>query len=89
MRGGVSRILRVIGLPGETVAIAGGSVTVNGSPLSEPYLPAGTRTDSPTASFRVPSGSYFMLADNRAKDVDSRGSLGFVARSELTGRLQV
>lgn len=84
---GVLRILRVVGLPGETVSIMGGSVYINGNLLSEPYLSAGTVTQSPTQSFQVPVGSYFLLADNRSKTGDSRGSLGFVNKSELVGKV--
>jgi signal peptidase I len=88
-RDGKLRILRVVGLPGEVVAIAAGKVSVNASALSEPYLASGTTTDSQSPSYQVPAGSYFMLADNRARDGDSRGNLGFVTRSELVGRVQV
>lgn len=37
-------IKRVIGLPGERFAFRGGKVLINGHPLSEQYLAAGTRT---------------------------------------------
>ena len=39
-------IKRVIGLPGETVSTQNGQVYIDGSPLDEPYLPAGTVTDN-------------------------------------------
>jgi signal peptidase I len=37
-------IKRVVGLPGDTIVIDGGSVYINGSLLEEPYLPEGTFT---------------------------------------------
>ena len=39
-------IKRVIGLPGETVSTQNGQVYIDGRPLDEPYLPAGTVTDN-------------------------------------------
>ena len=86
---GALRILRVIGLPGETVSIMGGSVYIDGSQLSEPYLAAGTVTDSPTPSFQVPPSAYFLLTDNRSRDGDSRDALGFVNRSQLLGKVNL
>src|SRR5262249_5398187 len=38
-------IKRVIALPGESVSAQNGKVYINGRPLDEPYLPAGTVTD--------------------------------------------
>lgn len=36
--GGYYLIKRIIGLPGDTVTIQGGTVSINGTPLEEPYL---------------------------------------------------
>ena len=38
-------IKRVIGLPGDTIEARGGTVYINGRPLTEPYLGEGTITD--------------------------------------------
>jgi signal peptidase I len=84
---GIVRILRIIGLPGETVTIGNGAVTVGGSPLVEPYLSPGTRTESDAATYLVPPASYFLLVDNRARVGDSRANLGFVPRAEIIGRI--
>src|SRR5262245_10980028 len=35
--GGGPLVKRVIGLPGETIEVAGGQVLINGKPLNEPY----------------------------------------------------
>ncbi|MCL6548077.1 MAG: signal peptidase I [Alicyclobacillus sp.] len=78
-------VKRIIGLPGETVAIRGGHVYINGRVLNEPYL-----TQSTPGRFgpvRVPEGSYFMLGDNRANSDDSRLWVHpYVPRSALIGR---
>lgn len=83
-------IKRVIGLPGETVEMRDGAVTitrVDGTKLtlSEPYL-AEERDLSPFEPFKVPADSYFMMGDNRAHSDDSRGSLGAVKRSSMIGK---
>lgn len=82
----VHHVGRVIGLPGETVTIEDGKVSINGSVLSEPYLAPGTQTTAPQDSYVVPSGNYFVLKDNREHATDSR-TLGFVPRSAIEGKL--
>ena len=43
-------VKRVVGLPGEALALRGATVYIDGAPLHEPYLPGGlARRSSPTA----------------------------------------
>ena len=81
-------VKRAIGLPGDTVEISNGTVTVNGKRLEEPYLPAGTQTTTNEAVFRivVPIDEYFVMGDNRESSFDSR-SWGTVPRANLVGRV--
>ena len=83
-------IKRIVGLPGETVEMTDGIVTVtrvDGSKLTldEPYI-AEERDLRPFAPFAVPKGSYFMMGDNRAHSEDSRFSLGSVKRTQMIGK---
>ncbi len=80
-----SYIKRVIGLPGDTVAINDGSVVVNGTTLVENYLPPVYRDDSNMTARRVPVNEYFVLGDHRNSSSDSR-AWGFVPRNYIYGK---
>ena len=63
-------VKRIIGLPGETVAIQNGFVSINGKRLPEPYKAFAAHGDM--APRAIPSGQYFVMGDNRDVSDDSR-----------------
>ena len=85
-------IKRVIGLPGETVQVGDGHVTIfntehpNGVLLTEPYL--GDVLTSGTKKVTLASDEYYVLGDNRGESMDSR-IFGPVTRDHFIGRVWV
>ena len=76
-------IKRVIGLPNETIAVAGGKVFIDGQPLPEPYLAAPiTYTMAPLT---LGPAEYFMLGDSRNTSADSH-VWGPLPHDRLRGR---
>ena len=61
-------IKRVIGLPGEKVAIHNGIVTIDGVQINEPYIAAAPIYDG---EWVVPESQLFVLGDNRNASSDS------------------
>ena len=63
-------VKRVIGVPGDRISMKEGTVWVNGSAISEPYI---TAHDTYNMTERkLPRKEYFVLGDNRPGSTDSR-----------------
>lgn len=78
-------VKRVIGLPGDRVAIIQGVVYINDQPLAEDYTLAPARVGF--ASQIVPDDTYFVLGDNRNNSEDSRfNRVGFLPKNLIIGR---
>ena len=77
---------RIIGLPNETVSWRGGSVSVNGAPLSEPYarIPSAPPGDDEWLTVHLDSDTYFVAGDHRLYSHDSR-NYGPVHRAAILG----
>lgn len=85
-------IKRVIAVPGDRLLITNGVVTINGTPVSEPYLPERwTYNNNWPAGGQeviVPPDQYFVMGDNRNHSSDSR-RFGFVSISAIQGRVSI
>jgi signal peptidase I len=85
-------VKRVIALPGQSIYSAGDTIYVNGRPLAEPYLPASDPLGPPIPNatsqhpYRVPSGEFYVMGDNRADSCDSR-FWGPITGSSIIGRV--
>jgi signal peptidase I len=85
MPSGSTGLKRVVGLPGETVEVAGGRVLVDGAPLDEPYLSGPIAYTMPPV--RLGPGEFFVLGDNRNNSHDSH-AWGPLAARRLIGRAE-
>jgi signal peptidase I len=87
---GCDFIKRIIGIPGDTVAVKDNSYYVNGMLLPEPYLPSGNITrpaDFAKEGREILLGpeEYFVSGDNRPHSHDSR-AFGPITRQDIVGR---
>jgi signal peptidase I len=89
-------IKRVVAVGGDTVRCCNddGRVTVNGVPLTEPYLKPGNAPSTLKFGVRVPIGRIFVMGDHRSNSADSRFHLndegcGTVPESGVIGRAVV
>jgi signal peptidase I len=76
-------IKRIIALPGDTVEIRDDKVTVNGTPLAEPYT-----LEPPhylVLPEEIPAEHYFVLGDNRNNSSDSHRGWT-VPRENIVGK---
>ena len=93
-KGTTPYIKRVIGVPGDSVAIRDdGLVYISGEPLDEPYLysdepgglPQATTVSLDQASWTIAAGEFFLMGDHRSDSADSR-VFGTVAADQIIGR---
>jgi signal peptidase I len=77
-------IKRVIGVPGDTVALRDRQVYVNGAALDEPYINEPCGAACPDREWQIAPGEVFVMGDNRNHSSDSR-AFGAVAQEFIVG----
>lgn len=78
-------IKRVIGLPGDHVAVRNGTLYLNDQALQESYIAAEPEY---TGEWVVPEGNLFVLGDNRNDSSDSH-SWGMLPLENVVGKAEV
>lgn len=79
-------VKRIIGLPGETVLIQDGVVTIDGVVLEETYLKDGMSGNY--GPYEVPEDSYFVMGDNRSGSWDARfWTNTYVKEDKIVGKV--
>jgi signal peptidase I len=87
-------IKRVIGLPGETIEIKDGQITISGKGNQQQildetsYLPNAKSTTYGNVQVTLGEKEYFVLGDNRAYSSDSR-TWGTLPRENIIGKVFV
>ena len=83
-------VKRVMGVPGDTIAILGTTVYINGQPVEEPYLTAErNRYDHTMLPITLGENEYFVMGDNRDNSNDSRNltKVGPITRDMIVGHV--
>jgi signal peptidase I len=87
-------VKRIVAVGGDVLFISGQHITLNGKPVSEPYIAqdatSGENAESESNDVRrgpikVQANHFFILGDNRDDSFDSR-SFGAIDRSQIIGR---
>jgi signal peptidase I len=82
-------VKRVVGMPGDRIAIRDGHVIRNGRRANEPFAVAcGGGAECNLAQITIPAGDYFLMGDNRGNSDDSR-YWGPVPLDQIIGRAVV
>ncbi|WP_322744862.1 signal peptidase I [Leptolyngbya ectocarpi] len=81
-------IKRVIGLPGDTLAVTDGQVFINDEPIDERYIKAPPNYEWGPKT--VPKESYLVFGDNRNNSVDSHAwPRPFLPEDQIIGKAVV
>ena len=77
-------VKRLIGLPGDTVEVKSGYVFINGKKYDDSFV---KNRDQYDGTFKVPSGNYFFMGDNRPVSLDARyWKNHYIPRNKIMGK---
>ncbi|GAB3068403.1 signal peptidase I [Virgibacillus ainsalahensis] len=83
-------VKRVIGLPGETIAVNGSELYINGEKYEQTFLDEGyLRQSGNFGPIEIPQDSYYVMGDNRSVSKDSRNGLGFIEEDTIIGKSEL
>lgn len=87
-RGNTNFVKRIVGVPGDTVAMQDGVLYVNGEAQEEDYITY--KANYNMAETLVEEGHYFVLGDNRANSNDSHApGVGQLERGQIVGKVRL
>ncbi len=75
-------VKRIIGIPGDTIRINDGTVSINGVVQDEPYIMEPMKY---SGMWEVPDGSLFVLGDNRNESYDSH-AWNYLPQKKVIGK---
>ena len=75
-------VKRIVALPGDSLEIEDGVLSINGRASDEPYVLGKTRSRE---RMTIPDDHYFVLGDNRPQSNDSN-NFGPIHRSQIVGK---
>ncbi len=81
---GVMLLKRILGLPGETVAFAGGRAVINGQILDEPYEKFSCDWNIPPV--KLAADEYYVVGDNRSMP-EQNHTKGVFKRNQILGKI--
>lgn len=81
---GVVFVKRIVGMPGERIAIDTGVVLINGEPLVEPHVVYKILWNMPEVT--IGPDEYFLIGDNRGMPMKNH-EFGKTTRDRIVGRM--
>ena len=83
-------VKRLVGLPGDVIAVQGGHLYLNDQPVDEPYIDADKFGGRDFARYTLKEDEYFVMGDNRANSNDSRSpSVGPLSYDMIVGHAKM
>ena len=81
-------VKRLVGLPGDVIAVQGGHLYLNDQPVDEPYVDEDKFGGRDFARYNLKEDEYFVMGDNRANSNDSR-SVGPLSYDMIVGHAKM